>query len=203
MKFKAILLDLDNTIYNYDDCHNKAFKEVQLFLKKKFNIGFFESKNLYDYSRNFVKKQIPLTASSHSRILYFQVMCEKLKIYYINLNLKLNNLYWKNFFKKMKLNYYVFNFLKNCKKNGLKINIITDFDLNTQLKKIKKLKIEKYISFITSSEECGSDKPNKSIFLKAIKKLKVKKKDICLIGDDFNKDIKGAVENKIFAFWLT
>ena len=117
--------------------------------------------------------------------------------------LKLNNIYWKNFFKKMKLKYYVFNFLKNCKKNGLKVNIVTDFTLNIQLRKIKKLKIEKYISFVTSSEECGLDKPDKLIFLKAIKKLKVNKKNICLIGDDFNKDIKGAVENKIFAFWLT
>ena len=203
MKFKAILLDLDNTIYNYDVCHRKAFKDIQFFLKKKFNIDYFKSKNLYDYSRNFVKKQISSTASSHSRILYFQVMCEKLKIDCVNLNLKLNNIYWKNFFRKMKLKYYVFNFLKNCKKNGLKVNIVTDFTLNIQLKKIKKLKIEKYISFVTSSEECGLDKPDKLIFLKAIKKLKVNKKDICLIGDDFNKDIKGAIENKIFAFWLT
>ena len=164
MNFKAILLDLDNTLYDYDFCHKEAFKEIQSLLKKKFNISFFRSKKLYNYSRDYVKKQIPLTASSHSRILYFQVMCEKLKIDYVNLNLELNDLYWKNFFNKMKLKDYVLNFLKNCKKNRLKVNILTDFTLNIQLKKIKKLKIEKYISFVTCSEECIFDKPNKLIF---------------------------------------
>ena len=203
MNFKAILLDLDNTLYDYDFCHKEAFKNIQSLLKKRFDISFFRSKKLYNYSRDYVKKQIPLTASSHSRILYFQVMCEKLEIDYVNLNLELNDLYWKIFFSKMKLKDYALNFLKNCKKNRLKVNILTDFTLNIQLKKIKKLKIEKYISFVTSSEECTFDKPNKLIFLKAIKKLNLNKRRICLIGDDFNKDIEGAMNNKIFAFWLT
>jgi len=203
VNFKAILLDLDNTLYDYDFCHEEAFKKVQLFLKKNFNINFFKSKKIYNYSRHYVKKQIPLTASSHSRILYFQVMCEKLKLNTVSLNLKLNNIYWQNFLQKMKLKNFALNFLKNCKKNGLKINILTDFTLSIQLKKIKRLKIEKYISVVTSSEECTFDKPNKLIFMKAIKKLRINKKKICVIGDDFNKDIKGAMNNEIFAFWLT
>ena len=38
MKFKALLLDIDNTLYDYNSTHNIAKKSVVEFCKNKFNI---------------------------------------------------------------------------------------------------------------------------------------------------------------------
>jgi len=45
MNFKAILLDLDNTLYDYDFCHKEAFKKIQILLKKNLILVFLEVKN--------------------------------------------------------------------------------------------------------------------------------------------------------------
>ena len=40
MKFKALLLDIDNTLYDYNTTHNIAKKSVVEFCKNKFKLLF-------------------------------------------------------------------------------------------------------------------------------------------------------------------
>lgn len=70
--------------------------------------------------------------------------------------------------------------------------LITDLTAEIQLRKIVHLKIEKLIDLVVSSEEAGADKPHNSIFALALKKLRLSRKEVVMIGDDSRKDIKGA-----------
>lgn len=59
---------------------------------------------------------------------------------------------------------------------------------------IKDLEISQYLDFVITSKEVGYEKPNKEIFIAALKKGGVSEKgELALhIGDDLEKDIQGA-----------
>ena len=73
-----------------------------------------------------------------------------------------------------------------------KIAIITDLTTEIQLKKIIKLGISKYVSFIITSEEIGKDKPDPEIFHYALDRLNCKPKEAIMVGDDIRRDIISA-----------
>ena len=195
---KAILLDLDNTLYQYELCHQYALKSCWQYFRKNNPISFFQFKKDYELAKMEVKKNTLGQAASHSKFLYFQKFLEKkFKKTDINLTIKLEEHYWINFFKRMKLFKGALNFLKKCKENNVKICLITDLTARIQFEKVKILKIGKYIDFIVSSEEAGKEKPHKAIFSLALQKLKMSPNEVILIGDDYNKDFIGAEKLKI------
>lgn len=189
---KGILLDLDNTLYEYEACHSCALESCYKEFKKSKNITFEQFKNSYESAKKEVKKNTFGQAASHSRFLYFQKLLEEnFKKTDIDLTIELEKCYWLNFFKRMKLFKGVLDFLKKCRKNNIKICFITDLTAEIQFKKIKHLKIGKYLDFVVSSEEAGRDKPHQNIFRLAFQKLKMRPSDVVLIGDDYNKDLAG------------
>lgn len=189
---KAILLDLDNTLYKYEPCHQYALRVCWQYFPKDNLISLEQFKKNYETARQDVKKHTFGQAASHSRFLYFQRFLEKINgKTNINLTIKLEKLYWESFFKKMKLFDGVLDFLRKCRKNNIKVCLITDLTAKIQFEKINHLKIGQYLDFVVSSEEAGRDKPHQNIFSLALKKLKMRPCDIVLIGDDYEKDLAG------------
>lgn len=192
---RGVLLDLDNTLYGYDVCHEAAMRSSYAFVRRAVNLSFEEFKKRYDISRREIKKWIDGRAASHSRLLYFQNFFETyFGITDAELTLKAEQAYWNGFFKKMKLYSGVKDFLISCRKNGVAVCIVTDLTAEIQLRKIMRLKIANLINLVVSSEEAGADKPHKSIFILALKKLGCSPKEVILVGDDDcnKKDIRGA-----------
>jgi FMN phosphatase YigB (HAD superfamily) len=193
--YKGIFLDIDDTLYSYDQCHEYALFVLNSYFAEKFLITNFQE--LYIVARKDVASLILNTASSHNRLLYFQKLCELANIkapVYADI---MHNIYWRSFFEKMQLNLGVLNFLKLCKKHNIIVSSVTDFTADIQYRKLKKLKIAKYFDFMTSSEEVGFDKPNPKIFITALEKCKLKNYEVCMIGDNYEKDIIGAINIKI------
>ena len=188
----AILFDLDNTIYNYKPCHKFALKNVENFISSKFNIEKKEFNKLYEDSKKIVKKQLGNSASSHNRLIYFQYLLEMIGLNtQVKLSLDLDQIYWMNFFKKMKINDYVLELLDEIRLLNIKSAMVTDLTTQIQFRKLLYLNIEEKFDYIITSEEVSEDKPNCFIFNKAIEKLNVKE-NIWMIGDDYNKDILGS-----------
>lgn len=187
---KTVLLDLDNTLYDYDSCHVHAIKtSYGFYLKKIGKITFKNFLRKYHEARNLVKIPLKNQAASHSRLLYFQRMLELIfKRSMFKESLLLEDIYWKAFLHRMKLFRWVIPFLKNCKKNKKKIVIVTDLCSQIQFSKIIKLKIYPHVDFIVSSEEAGVEKPDPFIFCYALKKVSGNRKDAVIIGDSYRKD---------------
>lgn len=189
---KAILLDLDNTLYKYEPCHQYALKICWQYFQKDNLISFAQFKKNYGIAKKEIKKYAGGQAASHSRFLYFQRFLEKLRGKTdIILTMRLEKLYWQSFLKKMKLFDGVLDFLEECRKNNIKVCLITDLTAKIQFEKIRHLKIGKYFDFVVSSEEAGRDKPHQNIFKLALGKLKMNPKNVVLIGDDREKDLAG------------
>ena len=199
MKKSAILLDLDNTLYDYSNPHNKGINAIFIYCNKNFGLSKEETLIAYNYARKKVHIDLNETAASHNRLLYIQKMLEFLKLPTFGHVLKLYDAYWNNFLDEMKLYDGVINFLE--KYNG-KICIVSDLTAHIQYRKINKLNISKYIHFIVTSEEAGSEKPHSYPFLLALNKLKLNSSDVTMIGDNFKKDIIGALNMGIESYWI-
>ena len=70
----AILLDTDNTLYEYDPANKAALNATYKKLNHKFGISKKDFTIYYGKARDDVKLRLGSTASSHSRLLYFQRM---------------------------------------------------------------------------------------------------------------------------------
>jgi putative hydrolase of the HAD superfamily len=199
MKYNGILLDIDDTLYNYDITHKIALDEVFLFCKNKFGIEKSEFFQAYNKARKTTHINLKESASSHNRLLYFQNMLEILKLNPLMDAFEIYNIYWDTFLRNMKVYDGVYEFLELCKD---KICLVTDLTAHIQYRKVEKLKLEKYCKNIVTSEEAGKEKPHPYIFMLALQKLNLQANEVCMIGDSFKKDIFGASNLGIQSFWL-
>ena len=75
---KAVIFDTDNTLYPYDIAHSAAIDAVKKKSKNTLGISEKEFSKAYELARKDIKLQLGETASSHSRLLYFQKTIESL-----------------------------------------------------------------------------------------------------------------------------
>lgn len=200
MKYKGLLLDIDNTLYNYDDTHRKALEQLILSTHNETSKSRELIKEAYLKARAQIHVELSETASSHNRLLYIQRMLELLDVNSMNLSLKLYNTYWDTFLDKIKIYDGVNQFLRTHR--HLKICLVTDLTAHIQHRKIEKLGLYQYANYIVSSEEAGKEKPHPYMFMLALKKMDLRVDEICMIGDSYKKDILGASTLGIQSFWL-
>lgn len=198
---KGILLDLDHTLYDYYKCHQESIQNVFSGISKKLLIPEEELMNAFNASRKKVHLDLAETAASHNRMLYFQKMFELLDKNPFEYTLLAYNLYWDHFLSVLQLDEGVLDVLSTFKQNK-KICLVTDLTVHIQHRKIQKLKLEKLLDFIVSSEEAGREKPHPYMFLLGLKKMKMNPSEVCMIGDNYSKDILGAINLSISSYWL-
>jgi len=199
MKYKGILLDIDNTIYHYESCHKKAIQAVFEAARIEAKIDNFE--DAFVKARKSIHSELAETASSHNRLLYFQRACEYVEINPLSWAMKFYNVYWDTFLDSIKLYDGVLEFLEMASQKST-ICFVTDLTVHIQYRKIEKLGLSKYVSHIVSSEEAGREKPHPYMFLSALNKLNLKPNEVCMIGDSYKKDIAGASSSGIQSIWL-
>lgn len=196
---KGILLDIDNTLYDYDSCHKFAIDKCRLWLENHLNIDEDSFNFAFKQSRKTINLRLKETAASHNRLLYFQLTLETLKINSLIYSLQLYDCYWDNFLSFMKP-YQGIDYLFEKYKGG--ICFVTDLTAHIQHRKIAKLDLSKYPNHLVTSEESGCEKPNSKIFKLALSKLNLDASQCCMIGDNFKKDILGADNLNIKSIWL-
>ena len=195
---KAVLFDLDNTLYDYDICHEKGLFESYNVIKNDFNLSFHDFCKLYDNVRSETHKELDGYSSSHNRIIYFQKLIFSLKSDFDSKKiLNLYESYYEGFFKNMKLFDSVEDLFIKLNQNNIKIGVVTNLNSLIQFKKVDHLDISKYIDNIVTSEESSREKPHSSIFLLALNKLNVRPKDVIMVGDSIEHDIIGSNSLKI------
>ena len=202
MNAKHLLLDLDNTLYLYEDPHNQAISTVLKTFSNDFEFPLPEVEKTYRKARKKNHLELPNRAASHNRLLYFQNLLELMGKRSLDHGLKYYEQYWNTFLNEMQLSSGVEKFFQTQISGGAKICVLTDLTAHIQYRKIAKLGISKYIDFIVTSEEVGAEKPHPYMFLKALNKLQCDVEDAVMIGDNWEKDIVGANALNIEAIWI-
>ena len=189
---RGIILDLDDTLYDYSSLHNTAIELIRNRMRGKWCLSENEFDELYDYATKRVKDRLGLNAASHHKLLYFKCMAEKIPIATFSDPYEMYKAYWEYIYDNMKPNAGVLELLDFCQRNGIKTAICTDQLAHIQYNKIKHLEIERYIDIMITSEEVGVEKPSSFIFQVVLEMMNLNRQNVIMIGDDYNKDYLGA-----------
>lgn len=211
MKYELVLIDLDDTLFDYSKTEDSAFRKT--FEK----MGFFQVNQIEKekIEENYEKirkryKEINLQLwkdlekgkmdKDKLKVLRFEKIIEKFGLEYDSI--EVSELYLK------KLGEGVFPFEateKLCEylHSKYKVGVITNGIKEVQHSRIKNSAIAKYIDKIVISEEVGVNKPDKRIFECAMEYFGISdKKSAIMIGDSLEADIKGAQNAGIDTCWV-
>ena len=193
MRPSCVLIDLDNTIYEYEPANRAGMHAVKKYflielgiLEKDFDICFLQA-------RTQIKQKLGDQAASHSRLLYFQRVLELLNLgSQPGKALLFEQIYWQNFLSAATLLPQVEEFLDDVRIAGIPIVLVTDLTASIQMRKYLYWDLGRFLDIIVTSEENGADKPSSSMFELALAKLGGVSGQVWMIGDDYDKDIVGA-----------
>ena len=193
IKPSAVLFDTDNTLYEYEPANKKATKAVGEKLENLLGINEEEFKNKYKQAKIEIKEQLGKTASSHSRLLYFQRLLEILGLKaQLLIALDLEQTFWRTFLDNAPLFNGVREIFIALKKENIPIGIVTDLTSHIQLRKLTYFGLEDVFDAVVTSEEVGADKPDIKVFKLALKKLNlISNRNIWMVGDNCHADIYG------------
>ncbi|WP_244834819.1 HAD-IA family hydrolase [Clostridium sp. BJN0001] len=177
---KVIIFDLDDTLYYEKQFVLCGFKNVCIYLSKKYNKDL---NKLYKDTIDILDKD--------GRGKIFDFLCKK-----NNFKEDINDLVLIYRNTKPTLTLYedsikIFKYLKN---NNIKTGIITDGCALVQWNKIKSLKIDKKVDkvIVTDDYDGNFSKPSTKSYLEMAEYFKVNPKECIYIGDNPKKDFIGA-----------
>jgi putative hydrolase of the HAD superfamily len=189
----AVLFDTDNTLYPYEPPHQAAMQAVRAKAARLFGIEPEKFDQSFNAARKAIKARLGHTASSHSRLLYFQQMLEIIGLRsQVLLALDLEQTYWRTFLSNAQLFAGVKEFLDDLRIAGIPTAVVTDLTAQIQFRKIVYFGLDHYFDYIVTSEEAGFDKPHQAPFEIAAQKMQSKGGCIWMIGDNPMNDIGGA-----------
>lgn len=107
---------------------------------------------------------------------------------------------WRRSFKHVKAYPHMVETLRELKKKGLIITVISDFPLEY---KLKTLKIDAIVDYAVSSEDTGFLKPSVVPFLYMTELMGVKPENCLYCGDSYDKDVLGSKNAGMHSLLLT
>jgi len=197
-----IFFDLDHTLWNFEKNSNLAFQTI--FQKHKVPLDlnvFFKSYTQINsnYWKLYRNEKVTKKALRYGRLkdtfdaIKFKIsddLINQLSVDYIT-ELPNNNYLFDGAVE-------VLEYLKP----KYKLHIITNGFNEVQYKKMQQSKIDHFFDKIITSEAIGVKKPNPKIFNYALQQTNAKAENSIMIGDNWEADILGAVNNGFKAIYF-
>lgn len=191
-ELKAILFDLDNTLYHWDPCDLRGRQAAWAVLQGAAPISFEQFMTLHDRGRDHLKKHLHGQSSNHNRALFFKFITDQLDPRpRPDLVLAMHNQYWDAFFSVMQPHPDAVRILSHLQ-GQYKLALVSNHVAIPQFEKITRLGFESYFDVLITSEEAGVEKPDRRIYELALQELGVTAAEGVMIGDNPRGDIVGA-----------
>lgn len=207
--YTTIIFDLDDTLTDDYENIKAAFKIVTKFVKQDYSEENFEKfyeidkatwrdraagKLLTPYEGDKEKKTEWIRAYRFLKYFDNKVTYEEA--------VHINDIYMEGMKENVVAREGCYETVKYLKEKGYKIIIATNGPLVPLKTKLEKIKIDKFVDVIFSAEEIGFMKPHKEFYNGLFEKSNINDADkILFVGDELEKDIKGAIENKMDTCW--
>jgi len=211
MSYKLVLIDLDDTLFDYPKTEKEAFRrtfeELGFFMESE--LGNDKKEEIYEKIKDRYKdvnlqlwKDLEKGAVDKDRlkVVRFEKIIEEFDLKY--------NLYEMSELYLKKLGEGIFPFEaaeKLCEylHSKYKVGIVTNGIKEVQHSRIENSTIAKYIDKIIISDEVGVNKPDKRIFEYAMNYFEIMdKSEVIMIGDSLGADIKGGQNAGIDTCWI-
>lgn len=195
---KAVLIDIDDTIFDFEKCSKNSFLKTL----EKFNLKFKEE----DFSYFNKVNDILWTKQKLGEINIKKVFIKRdyLMGKYFNLNIEkglFNDLFVKFLYDEIEMVDGIEDLLLYLS-DKYKIFTASNGIYKMQENRLKKSNLDKYFDKIFVSDKIGFEKPDKKFFQKIMDLTKFSNDDLIMIGDSIKSDIIGAKNSKIKSIYL-
>ena len=202
MNIKHIFFDLDHTLWDFETNSDIAFETIF----KKYGVGVDLQKflNYYrginqNYWRLYRNEKI---TKEELRVGRLRDTFKKIKH---EANFELINNLSIDYIEVLPKNNHLFDgaheILEHLKLK-YKLHIITNGFNEVQYKKLENSGLSGYFDKIITSEDAGVKKPNPIIFKYALEKAQTTSKESIMIGDNWEADVMGAINNGLDAIYF-
>ena len=199
---KAVIFDLDNTLYDFDAAHRVAFGAVRDFACERLSLTPERFDALHREAAEVLKARCGAnSAAIHNRLLRFQVLLERIGRPF-SLAPKMADLYWSKLFDVMEVFPGAAEALRALRGMGLKVGVGTNMTAARQYAKLERMGIMDDVDFIVTSEEAGAEKPDRRLFDLCAEKAGCPARQCVFVGDSLKSDIGGALGAGMRAVWL-
>lgn len=201
---KTILWDIDGTLTNFKKAEELGIKNCF----EKFNLGECTKEMLKDYSEinDRYWKMLENKEITKPELLVKR-FDEFFKKYKIKCNTKkFNEVYQEELRQGVVLNTGAKKVVSEIKKLNMPQYVVTNGLIESQNKKLAKVKLSSYFEKVFISDEIGHDKPTVEFFEPVLKEINekypdIKKDEMLIIGDSLSSDIQGGLNIGIKTCW--
>jgi len=185
---RAVLFDLDDTLYNEMSFVQSGFRAVSHCVKMRFGI---DEDEFYCLLLNILENE------GRGKVFDFALQ------HYLLCNLELVNAL-VNTYRSHSPTIHLYDdalaALKTLRQDGLSLGIITDGLLSVQKNKIHSLGLEAFVDLVIYTDELGQEywKPHQRPYTMALSYFNVKANEAVYVGDNEKKDFKAANELGMF-----
>ena len=185
MKIKAIIFDLDNTLFDYFKMKKLATRAAAHAM-----VDAGLKANRAALTKKLFEHYLDYGIDSNDAFQRYLIR-EYKKIDYRILAAAVNA-YLRE--KALHLNPYpgTIETLKELKKRGLKLAILSDGFRMKVWMRLNAAGLDRYFDVVVTREDTGKKKPAKEPFLKALSKLHVKPQECLMVGDWPDRDMVGS-----------
>lgn len=189
---RAILFDLDNTLFHWDPCDQRGREAAHAALAAERAMTFETFMAMHQEVRAALRGRLAGQGANHNRILLFKAIAEDaLGRSCPRLVITMYQRYWQAFFAAMKPHPDAHRVLSQLKQR-YKLAMVSNHVAQPQLDKVVRLGFEAYFDAIVISEDVGFEKPDPRIFHAALARIGAQASEAVMIGDHTRGDIEGA-----------
>ena len=195
--YKAIFLDIDDTVFNFKKCSESALKETFSTLNLEYNKDVFELFSAID-ERLWKQQKEELLSVADVLDIRFAELSETLGLDYDS------NLAKEHFGELLGEQYIMEPGIEEVLKNisaDYKIYAASNGMLTMQKNRLQLSGLKRYFTDLYVSDDIGSAKPNIRFYTESMKRAGLESADILMIGDSLISDIAGANNADIDSVW--
>ena len=195
---KAVLIDIDDTIFDFEKCSKNAFKNTL----KKLDLSYKEKDFLYFNEVNDIlwNKQKLGKININEVFIERSIMMSK----YFELDIEkeiFNDLFVEFLYDKDEMVDDIEDLLSYLS-NKYQIYAASNGIYDMQINRLKKSNLDKYFKDIFVSDKMGYEKPDKRFFEKIMNITKYSNNNLIMIGDSIKSDIIGAKNSGIKSIYF-
>ena len=202
LMIKAVIFDIDNTLYDYDSANAAAMTAIEDYCLENFGWSREETERKVKDSFDEIRIMHGRKAVTHNRLVRFQRILEKEGIPLFPHALRMYDIYWETLTGSSEPFPGLTEALEVLRSRGTILGIGTNMTSVMQFRKLETYGLLSYFDFIVSSEEAGSEKPDKILFRMCVTKAGCEASECLYVGDNLKNDVQAAMRAGLNAAWF-